>query len=389
MCEFRTPRYVGDGSDRQAACRPQQGSRFRARFDVVRRVAVILTVVAGFASNASAQVVDAPQLEVAGGYQLPPSFRPHGLEEWFVSVAGPLDERTALVGEVAGTSLREAGRGQTYLIGLRYAWPGRRVTPFVQGLVGGANLERTFNDWRYTGNTLKVESLFGAWQVGTGIDVRITRRIAARLAANSLTFHSDRLMHYGEPSSRITRFRFAAGAVLKVPPPSDAQALGAPSTEVALGYQGLANLRRRPFPRGWFVSLGRSLNERVTVVGEVADAYYRDVTPMIFVDEQHWYTYLAGVRYAWPGQRVIPFAQALGGVAVLSSREEALYEEPPRTRTYSYSYGALQLTGGVDLLVTRRIAARFAASSLTLFRDRVGANVLRFSTGVVFRIGGS
>lgn len=389
MCEFTTPRYAAAGSDRRATCRPQQGSRVPARSDAVGRVAVILAVLAGFASNASAQVVDAPQLEVAGGYQLPQSFRPHRLEEWFVSVAGPLDERMALVGEVAGTSLREAGQGQTFLIGLRYAWPGRRVAPFVQGLVGGANLERTFNDWRYTGNTLKVESLFGAWQVGGGIDVRITRRIAARLAASSLTLHSERLMHFGEPSGRTTRFRFAAGTVLKVPPPSDAQVLDAPSTEVALGYQGFTNLRRRPFPRGWFVSVGRSLDERVTVVGEVADAYYRDVTPMIFVDEQHWYTYLAGVRYAWPVQRVVPFAQALGGAAVLSSREEALYEEPPRTRTYSYSYGALQLTGGVDILVTRHVAARFAASSLILFRDYVGANVLRFSTGVVVRFGGS
>ena len=347
----------------------------------------MLALATAFASSASAQVVAAPQLGIAGGHRFSQSFGDLSLQEWFLSAAGPLNERMALVGEVAGTSLREAGNGQMFLIGLRYTWPGRRVTPFVQGLVGGGNLERTFINWRFRGDTLKIESLYGGWQVGGGIDVRITRRIAARLAASSLTLYSDRLMHYGEPSSRITRFRFAAGAVMKVPPPSDAHARDAPLVELAGGYQGFTNLRRRPFPRGWFVSVGRSFNERVTVVGEVADAYFRDVTPMIFVDEQHWYTYLAGVRYAWRGQRLIPFVQALGGAGVFNSREEALYEEPPRTFTSSHSHAALQVTGGVDVLIVKHMAARFAANSLSLYGSGESVRILRFSTGVVFTIG--
>ena len=343
-------------------------------------------VVAGFASSASGQVVDASQLEIAGGHQLSRSFRALSLHEWFVSIGGSLNDRMALVGEIAGVSLRQAGRGHAFLIGLRHAWSGRRVTPFVQGLAGGANLERTFHPFGLAeGSTVEIASLFGGYQVGGGIDVRITRRIAARLAANSLTLYSDRLKLHGESGS-TTRFRFGAGAVLRVPPP-DAQAPGAPSFEVAGGYQGFTGLSRLPFPRGWFVSVGRPLNERVTVVGEVADAYFRDVTPTIFVDEEHWYTYMAGVRYAWPGQRVVPFVQALGGAGSFTSREEALYEMSPRVQTRTERYLAHQLTGGVDVRITRRTAARFAATSLTLYQGGVSGTVLRYSTGLVVRIG--
>ena len=358
------------------------------RFDVARRLAVILVVVAAFASDASAQAVDAPQLEVAGGHQVfevegglhvSRSFRARALEEWFLSVASPLNDRISLVGEVAGTSLRDAGRGQTFLIGLRYAWSGRRVTPFVEGLVGGASLRQTFTTIVPSPYGQR-NSLLGGWQVGGGIDVRITERIAARLAANSLTLYSDRL-----PSGSTRRFRFAAGAVLRVPPPSDASAFDAPVVEVAAGYQGF-DVSRLPVPRGWFVSVGRPVNERVTVVGEIAAVYFRDVTPMILVDERHWYTYLAGVRYAWPGQRVVPFVQALGGTLVFSLlREEALYEEPPRTLNFGDRYLAYQLSGGVDILITRHLAARFSAKRLTAD----GEDALQFSTGIVVRLGGS
>lgn len=388
MHECRTPRYAAAGHDGRPACRqPKPGSHSLARYDVVRRVVATLAVMAAFGSSASAQDVDAPQLEISGGYQLPQSFRALGLQEWFVSVAAPLDDSISLVGEVAGASLRKAGRGQTFLIGLRHAWPGRRVTPFVQGLVGGASLARQFSRFgSVEGGTVELESFFGGYQVGGGIDVGITRRMAARFAANSLTLYSERLNLYGE-SGGATRFRFVAGAVLKVLSPHDAEVRDAPLVEVAVGYQGFTSLSRPPSPRGWFVSVGHPLNERVTVVGEVADAYFRDVTPMIFVDEQHYHTYLAGVRYAWPGQRVIPFVQALGGAGAFSSREEGLYEEPPRILAYSERYVAHQLTGGVDLQITKRVAARIAASSLTLYQGFYGGNVLRFSTGVAVGIG--
>ena len=387
MREFRTPRCLAAGHDGRPECRqPKPGRYSLARYDVIRRLVAALAVMAAFGASASAQDVDAPQLEISGGYQFPQSFRVLGLQEWLVSVAAPLDDRISLVGEVAGASLRKAGRGRTFLIGLRHAWPGRRVTPFVQGLVGGASLARFSRFGFVDGGTIEVESLFGGYQVGGGIDIGITKRIAARLAANSVTLYSERLGLYGE-SGGATRFRFVAGAVLRVPPPPDAHALDVPSVEVAGGYQGFTSLSRLPFPRGWFVSVGRPLNKRVTVVGEVADAYFRDVTPMIFVDEKHYRTYLAGVRYAWPGQRVVPFVQALGGAGAFSSREEALYEEPPRTIAFSERYAAHQLTGGVDLQITKRIAARIAASSLTLYQGFYGGSILRFSTGVAVGIG--
>ena len=387
MHEFRTPRYAAGHVGRSECLQPKPASHSFVRYKVIRRVVVALAVVAAFGSSASAQDVDAGRLEISGGYQLPQPLRVLGLQEWFVSVAAPLDDRISLVGEVAGASLRRAGSGQTFLIGLRRAWPGRRVTPFVQGLVGGASLARPLSRFGFVeGGTVELESFFGGYQVGGGIDVGITRRIAARLAANSVTLYSERLKLYGG-SGDATRFRFVAGAVLKVPSPPEYQALDVPLVEVAGGYQGFTSLPRPPSPRGWFVSVGRPLNERVTVVGEVADAYFRDVTPMIFVDEEHYRTYLAGVRYAWPGQRVIPFVQALGGAGVFSSREEALYEEPPRTLAYSRRYVAHQFTGGLDLLIAKRIAARFAFSSLTLYEGFAGGNILRFSTGVAVGIG--
>lgn len=258
------------------------------------------------------------------------------------------------------------------------------MTPFVQGLVGGAGVNRVFSPFR--GERVKYKSLLGAYQVGGGVDVRITRRIAARLAANSLTLYGERFRVFRE-SRRTTQFRFAAGAVLGVPPVPVAPTLHASYLEVAGGYQGFTALRRLPVPRGWLVSVGRPLNERVTVVGEVADAFFRDVTPMIFVDEQHWQTYLAGVRYSWPGHRVVPFVQVLGGAGAFSVQETALYDDPPHERAYGYRFAAHQFTGGVDVLLMRRIAARFAANSLTFYEGGVGVNVLRFSSGVAVGIG--
>gem|GEM_PF-4914816 len=345
-----------------------------------------MLAVSAFVSDAGAQGVATRQLEIAGGHQLSQSFRARNLEEWFVSVAGSLNERMALVGEVAGTSLRRVGRGQTFLVGLRYAWSGRRVTPFVQGLVGGASLQQTFDPYGFNERAVEVESLFGGYQIGGGVDFRITRRIAARLAANSLILYSDRLKHLQE-SGRTSRFRFAAGAVLRVPPAPHAMAFQGPYLELAGGYQGLTALRRLPFPRGWLVSVGRPLNERVTVVGEVADAFYRDVTPGVFIDEQHWYTYLAGVRYGWPGQRVVPFVQVLGGGGAITTRETALYEDPRHENAYGYRFLAHQLTGGIDILIMKRLAARLAVNSLTFYADGVGVNVLRFSTGIALGVG--
>ena len=396
MYDIKTPRCTLAGRDGRAADQPKQSNHGLVRFGLIRRVATIMALVTALASNASAQEVATPELEIAGGYQFSRSFRALSPQEWFLSAAAPLDGRMALVGEVAGTmgegfgftpaigsgiTLRLADKGQTALIGLRYAWSGRRMTPFVQGLVGGARVS-------YSGlSDDDVTSLFGAWQVGGGVDVPIARRFAARFAANFLTLQSGRFRLRGSDSN--VRFRFLAGAVLKVPAPSDAQTLDAPLLEIAGGYQGFSNLSRLPYPRGWFVSLGRPLNEQLSVVGEIADANFLEETPMIFVEEEHQRTYLAGIRYAWPGQRIIPFVQALGGMGVFSRREDALYEEPQHTRIHTDRYIAHQFTGGVDIAIARRLAARFTASNLTIYEYGAGVNILRFSSGLVVRIGGS
>ena len=159
-----------------------------------------------------------------------------------------------------------------------------------------------------------------------------------------------------------------------------------PSVEIAAGYQSLQRDRTPEF-RGWFVSAARPLGDHFAVVGEFADVSFREAS-LEYVDEGSWYTYLAGVRYAFPVARVMPFVQVLGGIATGTVQQEAMLPgDPAHSFALTRHFGALQAGAGMDIRITRHIAARVAANAFTRYDGGEALTRFRFATGVVFGIG--
>ena len=162
----------------------------------------------------------------------------------------------------------------------------------------------------------------------------------------------------------------------------------APALEIAGGYQGVQTGRH-----GWFASAARPLGDRFAIVVEFADASYRSAggvsrkTGPWFAEDSHRYTYLGGVRYAFSDARVTPFVQALAGASTTSIRQELLYPgERDRRFTSTWHSGVHQVGAGVDISITKRIAARVTASALTVHRHGPYTR-FKLTAGVVIGIG--
>ena len=187
-------------------------------------VGLLLLATMGTASDALAQDDRPPNVEIAGGYQFFLAPDAETSSGWLASVAVPLGERFAVVGEVANLSQREwipyvlesEAQWWTLLGGVRHAWRWRAVTPFVE-VLGGVALSR-FRDVRYltaanTGDLIPladaIHHSFGVFQVGGGASVRITNRVGVRLAAHSQALYAGSA--YG-----ISRLRFTTAAVMGI-----------------------------------------------------------------------------------------------------------------------------------------------------------------------------
>ena len=82
------------------------------------------------------------------------------------------------------------------LAGIRHAWPGRRVTPFVQVLAGAVVLLRVHEQFppdvpSYVPRTDVEKGL--ALQPGGGVDIHLAERVALRLKADFMNFGNLRL----------------------------------------------------------------------------------------------------------------------------------------------------------------------------------------------------
>ena len=178
--------------------------------------------------------------------------------------------------------------------------------------------------------------------------------------------------------------------VLFVTMPMASVALGqttyTPTLEIAAGYQSLQR-DSPPEYRGWFVSAARPLTARFSIVGEFADVSFRDVRT-VFVSSGQYYTYLAGIRYAFPAPRVRPFVQVLAG-AVTGESQSYFMRSGVRTSSFANTRhtGVLQPGAGMDIPITQHLAARVAAHAFTLYDDGASLTRFRFAIGVVFGFG--
>ena len=123
--------------------------------------------------------------EIAGGY----SFTRAVTDEvtlpagFFVSGAGNVTDMLAIVGEVSEAYKSEAEFGVeidkrllTLMGGVRYSQRLARVTPFAQFLLGGAGAESGPVTSGLDGDKVEYAS-----QLGAGVEIRLTDRLAARV----------------------------------------------------------------------------------------------------------------------------------------------------------------------------------------------------------------
>ncbi len=152
--------------------------------------------------------------EIAGGY----SFTRAVTDEvtlpagWLVSGAGNVTDTLAIVGEFSGAYKTEAEFGVeidqyvlTLMGGVRYSQRLARVTPFAQFLLGGAGGDR-----KPAGSDAGGGVEFAS-QLGAGVDIRLTDRLAARVQGDwRRLFSGDEALGFVDGN----QIRIAAGIVV-------------------------------------------------------------------------------------------------------------------------------------------------------------------------------
>lgn len=199
---------MGKAWDGQADC---PGMTTVCRLTVVL---VLSAVLAWTPTPALAQ--DPPSVEIAGGYQymwdkeLEESF-PTG---WFVSGAGHLTSRLAVVGEIAGSHKTERDADfkasfslYTFMGGVRLSLTQRSSTvrPFVQLLGGMARASASVD---VAGMRLEESLTEPAVQPGGGVDIQLSPATAARVMVDYRRTFFDA----GDSGNEV---RVAAGVVLR------------------------------------------------------------------------------------------------------------------------------------------------------------------------------
>jgi outer membrane immunogenic protein len=133
---------------------------------------------------------------------------------------------------------------------------------------------------------------------------------------------------------------------------------------------------------GWF---SYNLNHRLALVGEVGSGYASNINST--TSDLTLTSFLAGPRYSWHRRdRVAPFGQVLLGGAHASG---ALTPGSSGLVASANSF-AMTIGGGVDVILTHRLALRAVQADYYLTRFDNGGNNhqnnLRIGTGIVFRI---
>ena len=128
----------------------------------------------------SAMAQDAPKVEVFGGY----SWAGGNFHGWNTSVTGNVTKGFGITAdfsghygsEVAGPLLINQD-AHSFLFGPRYAFRGKRFTPFVYGLVGATRFHETAV---IAGVRLHESDTGFSSAVGGGLDIKVNERVAVR-----------------------------------------------------------------------------------------------------------------------------------------------------------------------------------------------------------------
>jgi hypothetical protein len=176
--------------------------------------------VTGFARPAAAQ--DEPaKVEVSGGWNYL-AMKSNADEQWFhfgkgwyADVAGNLNSRWAVVGQVSGAyksiieDLDELDvKVHPYLGGIRFS--SRRdpkVTPFAQFLLGMSN-------FKVSGGGESLSHNFFTYQAGGGVNIRAGERLAARVSADYFRIIGDE--DSGITDEAFQGLRLAVGVIFPI-----------------------------------------------------------------------------------------------------------------------------------------------------------------------------
>jgi len=155
----------------------------------------------------------------------------------------------------------------------------------------------------------------------------------------------------GQPSHSTAWKSAILAAIFLVPVSAFAQSKQTPTVDVAVGYEGLHDVRSDgAYGPGVFVAIEGNYHEWLAAVGRFSGTTSSE--PARFFGDTAAGTggYLAGAKLSLPGANLVtPFVQLLAGVAQFGDRGSV------------YPALAFQPGVGVDLAVQRHIKLRFAA----------------------------
>jgi hypothetical protein len=133
-----------------------------------------------FVALVPAMAQDVPKAEVFGGY----SWSGGNFHGWNASVTGNITRRFGIVADFSGHYGSDPGGpilvkqvAHSFLFGPRFAFPGKRLMPFVYALAGVTRFQESAN---ISGQRLSAVSNGFSLAIGGALEVKVNDRIAIR-----------------------------------------------------------------------------------------------------------------------------------------------------------------------------------------------------------------
>lgn len=148
------------------------------------------------------------------------------------------------------------------------------------------------------------------------------------------------------------------------------------------------------YPAGWYFSAAANMNQWFGVVGEASGSYRSEDATFesgTFSEKEQVYTFMGGPRFFRKVGRIVPFGQALVGIATKRLQQT-------ETRTEGYAAGvntwspsssnlAIQPGGGVTIYLVERVGLRVSGDYRIIVRYEHVLNEFRFPTGFTLQWG--
>jgi hypothetical protein len=149
-----------------------------------------------------ARAADAPKLDAFAGYSLL-KLEDESRHGWQASAAWNIKGRLGLVADLSGHYKGEFD-DTTFMGGLRYAFHGEKLTPFLHALAGGFRDRASIS---VLGVTISESNTYFAWAAGGGLSYRVSGHWDVRVQADYLNVRIEGT-NDGNP-------RFAAGVAYR------------------------------------------------------------------------------------------------------------------------------------------------------------------------------